>query len=262
MRKLRLSILILSGLGVILSAYLTYTHFSLAETSYCLTGSGCDIIKNSTFSRIYGVPVPLFGLIGYMLIGTLSFSSFHNGRIYMIYFVSLAGTAFTVYLTYLELFIIRILCSFCLVSALIMLLILICILLTKEIKLNNRNNSLASLSIFIIVFGASYLSHSDALLVKPASQAVIELSKHLSDTGAHMYGSYTCSHCQTQKLLFGSAFKIIDYVECNPDAPDSEALLCVEKGIKGYPTWEINGKFYEGAKSLNELARLSDFKPK
>jgi uncharacterized membrane protein len=262
MSKLRLLILILSGLGMLLSAYLTYTHITLAETSFCLTGGGCDIIKSSSFSRIFRVPVPLFGLIGYLLIGTMTYARFNDGKIYFIYYISLAGLAFSIYLTYIELFVLKAICAFCVGSALIMLSIFICILLTKEIKLTNLKNSVATVLISIFVFGSSYLSHSDALSVKPASQTVTDLAQHLSKTGSFMYGSYSCPHCQTQKLLFGSAFKDINYIECNPDAENSKSSLCIKKGIEGYPTWEINGELYEGAKSLKELARLSEFQPK
>ncbi len=61
--------------------------------------------------------------------------------------------------------------------------------------------------------------------------------------------------------MFSDAFKYINYVECNPGGKNPNIELCAEKGIERYPTWEINGQRYEGAKSLKELARLSGFKP-
>ncbi len=61
--------------------------------------------------------------------------------------------------------------------------------------------------------------------------------------------------------MFGDAFKYINYVECHPSGKNSNTQLCDRKGIDSYPTWEINGKLHQGAKSLRELARLSDFKP-
>lgn len=33
--------------------------------------------------------------------------------------------------------------------------------------------------------------------------------------------------------------------------------ICLEKGIQGYPTWEINGNLYPGEQSLDKLAKLS-----
>lgn len=84
------------------------------------------------------------------------------------------------------------------------------------------------------------------------------LAKHLTETGAVMYGAYWCGHCANQKALFGDAFKYIDYVECDPKGEDANPSLCAQKGIPGYPTWEIGGEFYSGEYSLEALAWLSD----
>jgi glutaredoxin len=75
-----------------------------------------------------------------------------------------------------------------------------------------------------------------------------------------MYGSYQCPHCTTQKYLFGEkAFKYINYVECHPGGKNANPALCLEKGITRYPTWEINGRFYVGAMSLQRLAEISGY---
>jgi thiol-disulfide isomerase/thioredoxin len=68
-----------------------------------------------------------------------------------------------------------------------------------------------------------------------------------------MYGASWCPHCQRQKALFGSAFKYVSYVEC-PDNPK----VCLDKGIKGYPTWIFpNGHRFEGEQSLEKLSKES-----
>lgn len=85
------------------------------------------------------------------------------------------------------------------------------------------------------------------------------LAEHLQATGARMYGAYWCPHCEHQKELFGEAVELVPYVECDPEGENSQAQLCQEKEIAGYPTWEINGEFYVGGRSLEELAQLSGF---
>ena len=87
----------------------------------------------------------------------------------------------------------------------------------------------------------------------------VGLAKHLTEVGAIMYGSYRCPHCAAQKELFGEAFKYIRYVECDPTSKEANLALCLEKGIRGYPTWEIRGNFYPGMRSLEELSRLSGY---
>lgn len=76
-----------------------------------------------------------------------------------------------------------------------------------------------------------------------------------------MYGAYWCSHCNNQKQAFGAGgARIIDYVECAADGYASQRPLCQQKQVAGYPTWEIEGEYYRGEKSLEELMVISGFK--
>jgi glutaredoxin len=86
-----------------------------------------------------------------------------------------------------------------------------------------------------------------------------QLANHLDETGATMYGAYWCPHCADQKEMFGSAIDQVPYVECAADGENAQPQLCQEKGIQGYPTWEINGEFYPGTQPLDKLAELSGF---
>ena len=86
-----------------------------------------------------------------------------------------------------------------------------------------------------------------------------ELARHLTSVSAVMYGAYWCPHCNRQKTMFDDDFKHVTYVECDPKGEDANPQLCQSKGIAAYPTWEINGGFYEGVLSLEMLAKLSGF---
>jgi len=85
------------------------------------------------------------------------------------------------------------------------------------------------------------------------------LAQHLTATNAKMYGAYWCPHCLDQKKAFGDAKKLVPYVECDPKGENPQPALCQQKGIKGYPTWEINGKMLSGQRSLDELATESGY---
>lgn len=78
------------------------------------------------------------------------------------------------------------------------------------------------------------------------------LANCLSEKGAVMYGTEWCPHCQEQKARFGESFKFVNYVDC-----DYQRGECQEAGIRGYPTWVINGGKYPGVQSLEKLAGLS-----
>jgi glutaredoxin len=67
-----------------------------------------------------------------------------------------------------------------------------------------------------------------------------------------MYGTEWCSHCKNQKAAFGSSFEYVYYVDCDKDKDE-----CIKAGVKGYPTWQINGENYPGEQSFERLAFLT-----
>lgn len=95
--------------------------------------------------------------------------------------------------------------------------------------------------------------------VESAGSYEAQLAEHLTATGGAMYGAYWCPHCADQKAMFKEAAKLLPYVECAADGEDAQPELCQQKGIQGYPTWEIEGQLYPGVKSLADLAELSGF---
>jgi len=63
-----------------------------------------------------------------------------------------------------------------------------------------------------------------------------DFAKSLNDRGAKFYGTFWCTHCQSQKALFGNAKKYLPYIECsNPDK--STKQLCLDNKIESFPTW-------------------------
>jgi len=64
MKKTDTLILIFSALGIIVSAYLSYTYFSSGETTFCLSGSGCDVVKESPFSKNVWYSSALYRIAG------------------------------------------------------------------------------------------------------------------------------------------------------------------------------------------------------
>ncbi|PSR16051.1 hypothetical protein C8255_19875 [filamentous cyanobacterium CCP3] len=86
-----------------------------------------------------------------------------------------------------------------------------------------------------------------------------QLAEHLATTGGVMYGAYWCPHCADQKAMFKESAEQLPYVECAADGDNPQPELCQQKGIAGYPTWEIGGQLYPGVRSLDELADLSGY---
>lgn len=89
------------------------------------------------------------------------------------------------------------------------------------------------------------------------------LIDHLNAIDARMYGVFWCPHCTHQKEVFGEAASRLEeeiYVECDPRGENPQTQLCIDKNIRGVPTWEIHGKMYSGVRSLATLAQLSEFR--
>lgn len=109
---------------------------------------------------------------------------------------------------------------------------------------------------------SSHLSNQKELIITSEStQESIALAKYLKDTGVVKYSAYWCPNCLNQSELFGKqAYEELNVVECARDGKNSQTKLCIEKKIKGFPSWEINGKIILGVQTLEELSKLSGYK--
>ena len=261
-------VLALSVIGFLLSVYLTYLHYTEGQAAFCSHGSDCDVVRHSSYSSIFGIPVALLGTVGYALIFWFTYVSMSRKvRWLLLYTLSFAGFVFSAYLTYAELFELKAICPYCVASAVIMTAIFILIAIRKSEfypKLSSLHTAVLTICILVVVVIGAYAVQSenaDTALdaATEANSFQVGLAKYLSRTGAKMYGSYKCPHCNAQKALFGDAAKYVDYVECDPSGPNANPNLCLSRGIMNYPTWEINGRYYEGAKSLPELSNLSGY---
>lgn len=252
---------VLCILGALVSGYLLVADFVLGGAEFCLTGEGCDVVRESRYSRIGGIPVPLLGVIGYAAMATAAVSPLgRRARWNLLFWFSAAAVGFSAYLTYLELFIIGALCSWCVASAAIA--VALFLLAASQTTGSVLRSFGGAAAVFVLVFAVSYSIHSPAPEENPPSVATfyqVGLAKYLSERGATMYGSHTCAHCERQKELFGGAFGYITYVECSRSGPDPNPALCAAKNIKGYPTWEIGGEFHEGLRTLEQLGRISGY---
>ena len=109
---------------------------------------------------------------------------------------------------------------------------------------------------------SSHLYNQKKLIVTSEStKESIELAKYLKDNGVVKYSAYWCPNCLKQSEIFGKqAYSQLNVVECARDGINSQTQLCIDKNIKGFPTWEINGKLILGVLSLKELSNLTGFK--
>ncbi len=115
-------LLALAGLGV--SGYLTWTHFT-NQAIACGGSQDCDLVQQSAYSTVLGIPVALLGMLAYV---TLLALLFLRGRLpeewdayipLAVFGISLIGVLYSAYLTYLEIYVIYAICRWCVSSAII-----------------------------------------------------------------------------------------------------------------------------------------------
>ncbi len=98
------------------------------------------------------------------------------------------------------------------------------------------------------------------IVTSESTKETIEFAKYLKDNGVVKYSAYWCPNCLNQSELFGKqAYEELNVVECATDGINSQTQLCIDKKIKGFPTWEINGNLFLGVLSLKELSKLTGY---
>ncbi len=118
-RKLRITLIVLTLLGLAVASYVTYVHYAGIKPA-CTAGESCTKVQTSRYSELAGVPVALIGLIGYVAILASLLAPEGERTRFATTALTLGGFAFSVYLTYREVFSIHAICEECVSSAVIM----------------------------------------------------------------------------------------------------------------------------------------------
>ncbi|XP_051115443.1 thiol-disulfide oxidoreductase LTO1-like [Andrographis paniculata] len=281
----------LGGIGFLETGYLTY--LKLADTdAFCPTGGGsCTSILTSDYSNVFGIPLPLIGMLVYGLVTAVGFQlggterTFEtqktSGEIILLGVTSSMAVASAYFLYILNTEFVGELCIYCLTSAILSFSLFFITL--KRFRLQELQ-SVLGLQLFIaclvvVSLTASYnvaqpgpsrladieIPYFETEVQTKSSPLAISLANHLRSIGAKLYGAFWCTHCHEQKEIFGrEAAKLLDYIECFPDGASKEtkvAKACQDAKIEGFPTWIINGQVLNGEQQLSELAAISGFQP-
>ncbi len=99
-------------IGLAVSLYLTYAYV-IAHRVACI-GGGCEIVAASPYSRIFGIPQPIMGVVFYLSVIS---AAFHRRLRMLLPFLTAIGAAYSVYLTWVEVSILHAICMWCMISA-------------------------------------------------------------------------------------------------------------------------------------------------
>lgn len=116
------AIIALASIGILDAGYLTYAHYR-AQILRCFgvtVVNSCQVVTESIYSTILGVPVAVIGLCFYLfvlVVAWLSFKNKYNFLLNLILPVTALATLTSLRFVYLQVSVIGYICYYCMVSA-------------------------------------------------------------------------------------------------------------------------------------------------
>ncbi|MBM4264134.1 MAG: vitamin K epoxide reductase family protein [Deltaproteobacteria bacterium] len=256
----------LACVGMALSAYLTYSAWQEKLVAFCTAGSDCDVVLNSEWSRLFGIPTSLWGFLTYALIAAVAWNKRTQSQWQISWALAFFGLLFSLYLTFISFFQLRAACPYCLASLGLMAAIFVVVTMQKPERMRDSSwgpwlGKTAGVALVAIV--ALHLHFAGYWGKAPTIEDpwIRGLADHLTKIEAKFYGASWCPHCKDQKEMFGASAKRLPYVECSPAGPKGPvAEACKTAGVQSYPTWVIKGQRMTGTIALETLAQNSEYK--
>jgi uncharacterized membrane protein len=111
---MRYLVAVLALAGLMVSCFALREHFR-TEASPCSINErwDCGVVNKSPFAEIAGVPVAVFGILGYLAIGSFALAR----RWWIVLLLTTGAVGFSIYLTYVEARILETYCIWCVTSA-------------------------------------------------------------------------------------------------------------------------------------------------
>lgn len=258
------AILILAAAGMLVTAYLTGTTWWAAAPAFCDAGSGCDVIRQSRWSTVMGLPLSFWGFLVYALLAFVAFRPMAAAKRWTwLWRITVMGLAISLYLTAVSLISLGAACLWCVLSLCIMTAIFVVLIVQRPPTPANTpwwtlplNTGCMALIVVILM----HVYYNSDLLSAPPDPRLQALASHLTESGAKYYGASWCASCQRQAQMFRQAADDLPYIECSPAGRGGPlATVCAQQNISSFPTWIIGRTRIEGALTPEELARHSGF---
>ena len=106
----------LASIGIILSGYLSYSAWQEKLVAGCTVGSACDVVLNSRWSTLFGMPTSFWGFLTYALLAAVAWNRYADNQWRWAWVISLFGLLFSLYLTSISFFELKAACPYCLTS--------------------------------------------------------------------------------------------------------------------------------------------------
>ena len=114
-------LLAFSSFGILLAIYLFFNFLTKPAIESCFISNNinCDAVTKGPLSTLFGIPVSLIGLTGYIVILFASFKKLKRTVLGM----STFGMLFCLYITIQELLFLKVICPVCLACQLVMIIV-------------------------------------------------------------------------------------------------------------------------------------------
>ena len=258
--------LLLAVSGVVLTGYLTAMKWFAEQPAFCTAGSGCDLVQDSRWSVLLGMPLSLWGMLTYLLLVVLLWRQRSKVSTWRVtWWVGVFGFAFSAYLTVVSVVEIEATCIYCLASfGLITAILLVTTLQRPKTlpKFSWASYSIGAVGSVILLIVAIHMHFAGVFDAGagPEDDYLKGLAEHLTETGVVFYGAYWCPRCQAQKELFEASVHRVPYQECTPNGRNGpRAIACINNRIDAFPTWIIGEDRFTGVLEIKELAARSDY---
>ena len=248
---------------MLLTGYLSFVAFDGSGAAFCTEGSGCDVVQDSQWSRLFGVPIAAWGFALYALLAWFAWRPAPRGvRWRRIWRLSFLGLVISVYLTLAGGIALQAFCAWCLLSLATMAAIFALVQSSRPDGAPGAPWTTWLLGNGLVALALVATLHVSAtgLLQRPEDPRLRGLAEHLHASGAKFYGASWCPDCTAQKKAFGVSAARLPYVECSPNGRNGGvAFECTSAGIGGYPTWVIDGAHHVEMIEPERLAGMTGY---
>jgi vitamin-K-epoxide reductase (warfarin-sensitive) len=106
-------LIVLAVAGIVVSALALREHYR-TDASPCSINErwDCGIVNHSPYAMLYGIPVAVIGMAGYLLLGVLAFMRSYRFMLA----AALGGLAFAIHLAHIESTVLGVWCIYCVIS--------------------------------------------------------------------------------------------------------------------------------------------------
>jgi len=110
---MRWLLVLLAVAGIVVSALALREHYR-TEASPCSINErwDCGIVNHSPYAMLFGIPVAVIGMAGYLLLALLAFRRAYSWMLPLL----MAGLAFAIHLADIEAYVLGVWCIYCVAS--------------------------------------------------------------------------------------------------------------------------------------------------